>query len=336
MTDIGSQLIKLNEYPVRDVLEILLRDRTTGKNIIFATNEYAFAYERDEITVELINGEHFNGIHPRFRKTVASQAARTKERAEVFTQSWARNKMTNHCDEEGFGRMGVCNTEYIDKDGSHGWRVNGKMIEFPEGKTWKDYVLSKRLEITCGEAPFIVSRYDATNSKISEDKNEPVKVIENDKDSHIIEVEKRIGILDRKLRVVTENAKDEKDWREWAYKAFQSVYGYEFQGDNLLIARVNLLMTFVDYMKAVWGKKPTKQQLTKIAEIVSWNLWQMDGLKGTVPFEDKPEEDYEYTGNLFLAFADGEPVEEEKTDVECKIKDWQTGKTLKFSDIRRG
>ena len=50
-------------------------------------------------------------------------------------------------------------------------------------------MLSKRLEITCGEAPYIASRYDTVSG-------EP------------IEIKRRIGILDRKLRVVTENAED--------------------------------------------------------------------------------------------------------------------------------
>ena len=42
----------------------------------------------------------------------------------------------------------------------------------------------------------------------------------------------RIGILDRKLRVVNENTDTEEDWMNWCIRAFQSVYGYEFQGDN--------------------------------------------------------------------------------------------------------
>jgi hypothetical protein len=304
---IGSQLIKPNEYPVAPVIDILLKDRTTGKNIIFATNEYAFAYERDEITSELVSGKFFSEMQPRVEKAKENQAARTKEKAEVFTPSWICNKMNNHCDEEWFGKKGVFNTER-----GNSWAVNNKKVEFPEEKTWKDYVLSKRLEITCGEAPYIVSRYDTTSG-------EP------------IEINRRIGILDRKLRVVNENAKDEKEWRDWVYKAFQSVYGYEFQGDNLLIARINLLCTFVDYMLAVQGKKPTKQQLNKIAEIVSWNIWQMDGLKGTIPFENKPDE---YDGQIGFDFIFGTNEQKEEINVECVIKDWQAGKKVKFSDIR--
>lgn len=55
---------------------------------------------------------------------------------------------------------------------------------------------SKRLEITCGEAPYIVSRYDAATGEI-------------------IPIERRIGILDRKLRVVNENTETEEDWLFW-------------------------------------------------------------------------------------------------------------------------
>ncbi len=53
-------------------------------------------------------------------------------------------------------------------------------------RVWEDYIDSKRLEITYGEAPYLVSRYDASTGEM-------------------IDIHKRIGILDRKLRVVNEN-----------------------------------------------------------------------------------------------------------------------------------
>ena len=97
-------------------------------------------------------------------------------------------------------------------------------VEFPKGKKWGAYVDSRRLEITCGEAPYLVNRYDvATGEEIP--------------------VEQRSGILDRKLRVVDENAPSEKEWLKWAFRAFEATYGYELQGDNLVIARVNVFMT---------------------------------------------------------------------------------------------
>ena len=35
-----SELINIREYPVKDVLGLLLKDKTTGKNIIWATDAY--------------------------------------------------------------------------------------------------------------------------------------------------------------------------------------------------------------------------------------------------------------------------------------------------------
>ena len=45
------------------------------------------------------------------------------------------------------------------------WETNEEKIVFPAGKRWQDYVLANRLEISCGEAPYLVSRYDATKAK---------------------------------------------------------------------------------------------------------------------------------------------------------------------------
>ena len=51
----------------------------------------------------------------------------------------------------------------------------------------------------------------------------------------------RIGILTARCGVVSENAATEDEWRKHATHAVQSTYGYEYQGDNLLLARVNPL-----------------------------------------------------------------------------------------------
>ncbi|MCI8634590.1 MAG: hypothetical protein HFJ05_03170 [Eubacterium sp.] len=69
--------------------------------------------------------------------------------------------MNNYCDEEWFGRKDVFN---IEKEKS--WESITEKIVFPEDKTWKQYVDSRRLEITCGEAPFIASRYDAATGEL--------------------------------------------------------------------------------------------------------------------------------------------------------------------------
>ena len=48
-------------------------------------------------------------------------------------------------------------------------------------------------------------------------------------------------------------------------------------------AREALLVSFVEYYYAKFGKMPLAKSLRYIAYIISWNVWQMDGLKGVVP-----------------------------------------------------
>jgi hypothetical protein len=50
-----------------------------------------------------------------------------------------------------------------------------------------------------------------------------------------IPIERRIGLLDRKIRVASENTTTCEEWLRWTLRAFQSVYAYEFQGDNNLV-----------------------------------------------------------------------------------------------------
>lgn len=98
-----GKIISLDEYPVRNVLPYLLLDKTTGNNIIFATNAYTSysIYEKTPITVQLLK-KHPSLIQPRVLKKAEEQAKRTRTKAEVFTPSWICNKMNNHCDEEWF------------------------------------------------------------------------------------------------------------------------------------------------------------------------------------------------------------------------------------------
>lgn len=304
-------LIDINNYPVSVVLKTLVKDKTTGQNIILATTARTrrgrILGKTKQITEELLQSIGADLIQPRVAKSLEKQAERTREKAEVFTPSWICNKMNNHCDAEWFGRENVFNTE----DGQS-WKPTSKPIKFENENDWQKYVDSKRLEITCGEAPYIVSRYDTTTAEI-------------------IPIKKRIGILDRKLRVVNENTDNKKDWLKWTYRAFQSVYGYEFQGDNLLIARINLLITFVDYMQDRWARNPTESELQKVANIIAWNIWQMDGITGKVPF-GKPKE--ERTLNMFdftVGDNDSEPEE-----MDCKIFDWTRRRSYTYRSIKEG
>jgi len=304
-----DDIIQLNSYPLKTTLGILVKDKTTKKNIVWATDGYMqfgeLYAESSQITVGTLTGFDPIMIQPRIKKALEKQQERTRSHAEVFTPSWICNKMNNYCDEEWFGRKDVFN---IEKEQS--WEIVPNKIEFPEKKDWKQYVDSRRLEITCGEAPYIVSRYDASTGEM-------------------IDIKNRIGILDRKLRVVGENTDNEEDWLKWTTRAFQSVYGYEYQGDSLLIGRINLLMTFVDYLDFKWHREPTEKELKSIANIISWNLWQMDGLKGTVPVKPKEE-------NVQLSLMDfcEEKTEQENIAQKCRIFDWRDNSSILFETLK--
>ena len=255
----------------------LLKDRTTGKNIFWGTKSYFVNYgegfsEFDEITIEKITGKFGRVIQPRALKDKEIQSQRSKDMAEVFTPPWICNSQNNLIDNAWFEAHGYESPRDGGwfNDDQRQWLVNPNPVFAKGDDNWKKYVKDIRLEITCGEAPYIVSRHDAVNP---------------DQDG-TMPIERRIGILDRKLRVVQENidSKDKRTWLEWAKKAVKSVYGYEWQGDNLFIARESIFCSYLDYYEQKFGaNKPDGKTLKSIARIISWNFWQMDGLKMTIP-----------------------------------------------------
>ena len=304
--------IRLDVFPVAPVLPLLLQDKTTRENILWATGSYAHlgaAYAVDaQMTVESVSGAEAL-LQPRVLKALSEQQQRTRAHAEVFTPAWVCNQMNNFCDEEGFGRPDAFNMQQ-----GREREANPFPVVFDRRRTWKRYVDSRRLEITCGEAPFIVSRYDAATGEE-------------------IPIPQRIGLLDRKLRAVNENAADEAEWLKWTYRAFQSVYGYEFQGDNLLLARINLLMTFVEYLAERWQREPTAKELKKLANVIAWNFWQMDGLKGTVPLGE-PEEEHRQLGfDLGFGPEAGPDAPRRRKAPRCRIFDWRSDRSLPFADV---
>ena len=304
-----EELIKLDAYPIRGLVGRLLQDKTTRKNILFASDSYAgygAGYRDDsQMTEGVLLGFDSCDIQPRVYKAASEQTERTRKRAEVFTPAWIVNQMNNHCDAEWFGRPDVFNHQ----EGQE-WMVNTEPIAFPEGKDWKQYVDSRRLEITCGEAPYIVSRYDTSTGEI-------------------IPIERRIGILDRKLRVINENAADEAEWFKWALRAFQSVYGYEYQGDNLLIARMNLLYTLADYIEAKWQRQATQKELVKFLNVICWNFWQMDGLNDTPPYGIPSDEVVQ------MSLFDDEEETADDEIVYCKIYDWRADISKLFKGLKK-
>ena len=207
---------------------------------------------------------------------------------------------------------------------------HGLRIVFPEGKNWQQYVDLRRLEISCGEAPYLVSRYDTTTGRI-------------------IPIEDRVGLLDRKLRIISENVDndDEHTWIYWTVRAYQSIYGYEYQGDNLLLARENLLVSFIEYFYNRFAKNPRIEDIKKIANIISWNVFQMDATRYVTP-DDSIEQRKNDLSNLSaqdrecfnfdkkyqqLSFFSDLEFDDDKEKRYCVVKNWRANKVIEFRKL---
>ena len=237
MIDISEENIR-NSMP--EILDILLIDRTTTtpkkiNNIIWAIDNYQkYGFKQyaptAQITAELITGAMDDLIKPRALKSNDLKKERTKSKAEVFTPSWIVKKQNDAVDEN-----------YMDD-------------------SLEKYVSRKWLEITCGEAPYMVSRYEMETGEL-------------------IPIEERVGFVDSKLKRINKEVSDKAEWQRLVELAYQSSYGFEWSGDSLLLARENLLYTYRDYYVDKWHEEPLLSLFLRIANIISYNVFQMDGLK---------------------------------------------------------
>ena len=290
-------------------LDRLLQDKATKGNILWATDTYSQLGEwytpGNEIRPLRITGDNSDLIKTRARRAMEQRTERTRQHAEVFTPLWIVKKMNDFADEQWFGR----------KTGIYKLTDEGK-IYFSKGKHWKLYVDARRLEITCGEAPFLATRYDVETGEA-------------------IPVEDRVGLLDRKLRAVSENTQSIDEWKTWALRAVQAIYGYELQGDNLLIARVNILCTVEEHLFHRWRQKADKEFLGKLCNVIAWNLWQMDGIKSCVPVQPKPTEEqlslFEPIGQYSETNLFGEITEK---DISCRLFDWRGDRSISYRTLR--
>ena len=322
---LDTVVLDVNEDDINNLnhslLAVLLFDRTSRKNILWGTDDYKdFGNEYaagNPITETLITGKNSKIIQPRVLKAHDQKRDRTRARAEVFTPSWVCNEQNNLIDDQWFGGVQPFN----EASGTE-WRATKEPILFPErgSKTWKKYVDCKRLEITCGEAPYLVSRYDTVTGQI-------------------IPIPERIGLLDRKLRVIGENTQTKKDWTLWARRAVESIYGYEFQGDNLLLARENVLYSYIEYYRFKFEEEPELKELLQIALVISWNLWQMDGFNYAIPYCEKPDEPKQMTIFDFMVdtdYFDYAALSDPKGQELCKIRDWRSKETIHYKDLVGG
>ncbi|MDK4530926.1 hypothetical protein [Kingella kingae] len=111
--------------------------------------------------------------------------------------------------------------------------------------------------------------------------------------------------------------------------AYQASYGFEWNGDSLLLARENLLYTYRDFYYDKWQEEPLHDLFKDIAEIISYNVFQMDGLKYIIPLSEKREKIIIQQLSLF----DERPANEEwriQAGKRVKIMNWNTKKMEYF------
>lgn len=266
------------------LLRTLLKDRTTNKSIVWATHSYELLGKGfgmyDRITPSKVTGPYANLIQPRSEKSKYEQKDRTKVRAEVFTPTWLVKKQIEAVDQD-----------FQDLD-------------------LEAYLNLKWLEITCGEAPYMVSRYDTVTGQA-------------------LDLEERVGFLDRKLHRLSHQVHEEEAWFQGAVTAYQNAYGYEYQGDSLLLARENLLASFIDYYQAKFDREPSPSQKQTIAQIISYNVLQMDGLTYTSPYSQQAKEAVQLS--LFEEIA-----EQTSQPQKAQIKDWKTNELIDFERLSQG
>lgn len=118
--------ISIFDDSINVYLDELLTDRTTNKHILWATADYGFDSTSEMLLDDVRSLINADILIPRIYKSLEAQKERTKKKAEVFTPLWITNKMIDMCEENS------------------------------DPMTWQEYVSNTFLEITCGEAPFVV------------------------------------------------------------------------------------------------------------------------------------------------------------------------------------
>lgn len=187
-------------------------------------------------------------ILPRYAKSTEEKTKRTKKKAEVFTPVWIIKKMVD--------------------------------------EVWEDDLDETYLEICCGEAPFITTRYEPDTG---------VPIVFWD----------RVGVLDRKLQLALTRATTTDELINLMTRAVKSVYGYEYQPDSLYLARMNVMASLWETVLE-WDCEETDLIWCRISDglenIVIGNFFWMDGLTGCVPGTDIPAIVYDRDKSRLVEF----------------------------------
>ena len=186
---------------------------------------------QDRTTDSNLNVIPYNTI-PRYMKESIVRKDRTKTKAEVFTPASIVKRMNDSFD-----------ANYID--------------------SYENYIDRRVLEVTCGEAPFLTTRYDVSSGQQ-------------------IPCGDRVGLLDRKLQRIPDGI-DKSEWIALATRSLKATYGYEWQEDSIFLARKNLLLNVIEYHMDRFKELPNQDDIKEWATIVSYNIFRMDGVTLCIP-----------------------------------------------------
>ena len=102
-----ERLIDFRAPEVQTALPVLLQDKSTKHNIIWATDPpealRTVADDKSEITIPQLQQRGYEAILPRMMKQADTQQERTRKKGEVFSPAWVCNKMNNALDADWFG-----------------------------------------------------------------------------------------------------------------------------------------------------------------------------------------------------------------------------------------
>lgn len=338
-----------------EVVELLLANHCNSKtkSIIFATSEYDHGPRsrwNDEMDPQFVlehelgNESHWEGGTPpsanlgesalnagepikrkrgRPRKIPPPQelpaalvpgALKSKERkfnatrknGEVFTPSWICS-MQNMI---AWNLLGIGVADFMDPD------VSEELAMLA--------IDAKVVEPFCGEAPYLAFLYDVVEGKSIHNKD-------------------KFGILDAKLRMAATLARrcakgcegkesDVAKWRELALQALKSVYAFDSKGDNVFLARRNLLRTLVHADEDFTGAPTDPEFLMEALRIISRNVWQMEAVGLAIPLQGLDHY------NLGLLGASTQPNKApgnwmRRSRSPIRITDWQKGTEIPLNKI---
>ena len=286
--DLNMNLNKISEIS-HIALDTLLCDRTTDKSILDTGRDSFIPYS---FIPELV---------PRALRDKEVNKDRSKSKAEIFTPIRIVNQM---------------NTMVL-KD----W-FESKSKNMNKESVFEEYIDSTQMEITCGEGVFLCTRYDSETGEI-------------------IELKNRVGLLDHKVHKLIDsffnrnngrnNSKSKIDDKELFYsyliRIAKSIYGYEYQGDSLLMARVNNLMSYIEYYSYIFEEDMDGRVIEELADIISWNIFQMDGLTQCIPKKEvvvdkkNKQKNYVAVNGIGVNIMNWRENKIELFGAECGVKD---------------